>query len=261
MKSLQIAATGMAAQQTRVDVISNNIANMSTTAYRPRVAQFSDLAYQQVLTPGTITSQTGTVVPAGIQIGTGVRPSTVSLSLTQGSLRSTGAELDLAIDGIGYLEVSLPSGESAYTRDGKLNRSPEGDIVTMDGFPLADGITIPDEARSISISRDGEVVAYFDDEVEGQSIGTISLVRFVNEKGLEAIGDNMLRETEASGDANRLVPGTEGVGDLRQGFIEDSGVDVVKEISDLIEAQRGYELNSKVITASDEMLAATTRLR
>lgn len=261
MKALQIAATGMAAQQTRVDVISNNIANMSTTAYRPRVAQFSDLAYQQVLRPGTITSQTGTVVPAGIQIGTGVRPSTVSISLTQGSLRATGAELDLGIDGIGFLEVTLPSGDSAYTRDGKLNRSPEGEIVTMDGFPLADGITVPDDAQSISISRDGEVVAYFDGQPEGQPIGTISLVRFVNEKGLEAIGDNMFRETEASGNANRLVAGTEGVGDIRQGFIEDSGVDVVKEISDLIEAQRGYELNSKVITASDEMLAATTRLR
>jgi len=261
MKSLQIAATGMAAQQTRVDVISNNIANMSTTAYRPRVAQFSDLAYQQVLRPGTITSQTGTVVPAGIQIGTGVRPSTVSVSLTQGSLRSTGGELDLAIDGVGYLEVSLPSGESAYTRDGNLNRSPEGDLVTMDGFPLADGIVIPPDARGISISRDGEVVAYFENKADGQPIGTISLVRFVNEKGLEAIGDNMYRETEASGDANRLVAGTEGAGTLRQGFIEDSGVDVVKEISDLIEAQRGYELNSKVITASDEILAATTRLR
>ena len=261
MKALQIAATGMAAQQTRVDVISNNIANMSTTAYRPRVAQFSDLAYQQVLRPGTITSQTGTVVPAGIQIGTGVRPSTVSVSLTQGSLRATGGELDLGIDGIGYLEVSLPSGESAYTRDGKLNRSPEGELVTMDGFPLADGIVIPEDANGITISRDGEVVAFFDDQTDGQPIGTISLVRFVNEKGLEAIGDNMFRETEASGDANRLVAGTEGVGDIRQGFIEDSGVDVVKEISDLIEAQRGYELNSKVITASDEMLAATTRLR
>ncbi|MEO9968464.1 MAG: flagellar basal-body rod protein FlgG [Hyphomonadaceae bacterium] len=261
MKALQIAATGMAAQQTRVDVISNNIANMSTTAYRPRVAQFSDLAYQQVLRPGTITSQTGTVVPAGIQIGTGVRPSTVSVSLTQGSLRATGGELDLGIDGIGYLEVSLPSGESAYTRDGKLNRSPEGELVTMDGFPLADGIVIPEDANGITISRDGEVVAFFDDQTDGQPIGTISLVRFVNEKGLEAIGDNMFRETEASGDANQLVAGTEGVGDIRQGFIEDSGVDVVKEISDLIEAQRGYELNSKVITASDEMLAATTRLR
>lgn len=261
MKSLQIAASGMAAQQLRVDVISNNIANMSTAAYRPRIAEFSDLAYQQVLTPGTVTSQTGTVVPAGIQLGTGVRPSTVSMEITQGPLRETSAELDIAIDGTGFLEVLLPSGESAYTRDGKLNRSPDGEIVTMDGFPLADGIVIPEDARRISISRDGEVVAYFGIEPEGQPIGTISVVRFLNEKGLEAMGDNMFRETEASGTPNRLVPGTEGVGMIRQGFLEDSGVDVVKEISDLIEAQRGYELNSKVISASDEMLAATTRLR
>lgn len=261
MKSLQIAATGMAAQQMRVDVISNNIANMSTAAYRPRVAEFSDLAYQQVLTPGTITSQTGNIVPAGIQIGTGVRSSTVSMAITQGSMRETGAELDIGIDGTGFLEVTLPSGDTAYTRDGKLNRSPEGEVVTMDGYPLADGIVIPEDARKISISRDGEVVAYFDNEAQGQSIGTISLVRFVNEKGLEAVGDNMFRETEASGAPNRLVPETEGMGSLRQGYLEESGVDVVKEISDLIEAQRGYELNSKVITASDEMLAATTRLR
>jgi flagellar basal-body rod protein FlgG len=261
MKSLQIAASGMAAQQTRVDVISNNIANMSTTAYRPRVAEFSDLMYQQYLTPGTITSQVGTVVPAGIQIGTGVRPSTVSMQITQGSLRQTDAELDLAIDGAGFLEVTLPSGEPAYTRDGKLNRSPTGEVVTMDGYPIADGIVIPVDAQRISISRDGEVVAYFSDNPAGQPIGTISVVRFVNEKGLEALGDNMFRETEASGPANRLVPGTEGVGIIRQGYIEESGVDVVKEITDLIAAQRGYELNSKVITASDEMLSATTRMR
>lgn len=261
MKSLQIAASGMAAQQTRVEVISNNIANMSTAAYRPRTAEFSDLMYQQYLTPGTITSQVGTVVPAGIQIGTGVRPSTVSMEITQGALRQTGAELDFAIDGNGFLEITLPSGEPAYTRDGKLNRSPTGEIVTMDGFPLADGIVLPEDARRISVSRDGEVVAYFEDDTAGQAIGNISLVRFINEKGLEAMGDNLFRETEASGPPNRLVPGTEGLGFIRQGFLEDSGVDVVKEIADLIEAQRGYELNSKVITASDEMMAATTRLR
>ncbi|WP_034824758.1 flagellar basal-body rod protein FlgG [Hyphomonas pacifica] len=261
MKSLQIAATGMAAQQMRVEVISNNIANMSTAAYRPRTAEFSDLMYQQFLTPGTITSQVGTVVPAGIQLGTGVKPSSVSMEIKQGSLRQTGAELDLAIDGTGYLEITLPSGDSAYTRDGKLNRSADGKIVTMDGFPLSDGIVIPEDARSISISRDGEVVAYFDTETDGQPLGTLSLVRFVNEKGLEAMGDNLFRETEASGAANRLVPGTEGIGSIRQGYLEDSSVDVVQEISELIEAQRGYELNSKVITASDEMLAATTRVR
>ena len=221
MKSLQIAATGMAAQQTRVDVISNNIANMSTAGYRPRVAEFADLAYQQVLTPGTITSQTGTLVPAGIQIGTGVRPSTVSMQITQGSLRPTGSELDIAIDGAGFLEVTLPSGEVAYTRDGKLNRSPEGELVTMDGYPLSDGIVIPDDALRVSIGRDGEVAVYFEDQPDGQQIGTISLVRFTNEKGLQALGDNLFRETEASGAANRLVPGTEGLGTLRQGYLED----------------------------------------
>lgn len=261
MKSLQIAATGMAAQQMRVDVISNNIANMSTAAYRPRVAEFSDLMYQQYLTPGTTTSQTGTLVPAGIQIGTGVRPSTVSMEITQGSLRPTDGELDFAIDGTGYFEISLPSGESAYTRDGKFNRGQDGQIVTMDGYPLADSIIIPEDAREITVSRDGEVVAYFDGTTNGQPIGTISLTRFVNEKGLEAIGDNMFRETQASGTPSQLVAGSEGAGFIRQGYLEDSGVDVVKEISDLIEAQRGYELNSKVITASDEMMAATTRLR
>lgn len=261
MKSLQIAASGMAAQQLRVEVISNNIANMSTAAYRPRTAEFSDLMYQQYLAPGTITSQAGTVVPAGIQLGTGVRPSSVSMELTQGSLRQTNGELDMAIDGVGFLEVVLPSGEAAFTRDGKLSRSPEGELVTMDGFPLADGIVIPEDARRISISRDGEVVAYFTNETDGQPIGNISLVRFINERGLEAMGDNLFRETEASGPANRLIAGTEGMGLIRQGFLEDSAVDVVKEISDLIQAQRGYELNSKVITASDEMMAATTRLR
>jgi len=261
MKSLQIAATGMAAQQMRVDVISNNIANMSTAAYRPRVAEFSDLVYQQYLTPGTLTSQLGTVVPAGIQLGTGVKASTVSVEITQGSMRQTGGELDIGIDGNGFLEIALPDGDTVFTRDGKLNRSADGQIVTMDGYPLADGITIPADATRVSISRDGQVSAYFDNDENGQSLGVISLVSFVNEKGLEALGDNLFRLTEASGDANRQVPGSNGLGTLRQGYLEDSSVDVVKEISDLIEAQRGYELNSKVITASDEMLAATTRLR
>lgn len=261
MKSLQIAATGMAAQQMRVDVISNNIANMSTTAYRPRAAEFSDLMYQQYMTPGTITSQTGTIVPAGIQLGTGVKPSSVSMNITQGTLAETGGELDIAIDGTGLLEITLPSGESAYTRDGSLNRSADGELVTKDGYALTDGIAIPADARRISISPDGEVVAYFDNSAAGQAIGNISLVRFVNEKGLEAMGDNLFRETEASGAPNRLVAGSEGMGVLRQGFLENSGVDVVQEIAELIEAQRGYELNSKVITAADEMLAATTRVK
>jgi flagellar basal-body rod protein FlgG len=261
MKVLQIAATGMAAQQMRVEVISNNIANMSTTAYRPRVAEFADLMYQQYQTPGSITSQTGTLVPAGIQLGTGVRPTTVSMEITQGNLKQTGGDLDLAIEGTGFFEIILPSGERAYTRDGNFNRSAQGEMVTMEGFPLADSITIPIETRRLTISRDGEVTAYFNDAAEGQQIGTIFLTRFVNEKGLEAMGGNMFRPTEASGTANTFIPGTEGIGTMRQGYIESSAVDVVREISNLIEAQRGYELNSKVITAADEMLAATTRIR
>ena len=261
MKSLQIAATGMAAQQMRVEVISNNIANMSTTAYRPRAAEFTDLMYEQFVAPGTITSQTGTLVPTGVQLGTGVRPSSVSMAITQGGLSQTGAELDLAIDGLGFFEITLPTGDSAYTRDGKFSRSADGEMVTMAGYPLADGIVIPQDARSISISRDGEVSAYFDNQTQGQPIGTISVVKFVNEKGLEAMGDNMFRETEASGPPNQLVPGAEGAGVLYQGYLEESSVDVVQEIAELIEAQRGYELNSKVITASDEMLSATSRLR
>ena len=261
MNALKIAATGMAAQQTRVDVIANNIANMSTTAYQPRVAEFADLIYQQHLTPGSVTSQTGTIVPAGIQLGMGVRPSTVSIELVQGALSATGGDLDLAIEGRGYFEITLPSGDAAYTRDGKFYRDAEGLMVNSDGYALADNITIPNDSRRLSISLDGEVTSYFDNAPEGQQIGTISMTVFANPKGLEAIGGNLFRETAGSGNPIVGEPGTEGIGVMRQGYLEDSGVDVVEEISELIEAQRGYELNSKVISAADEMYAATTRIR
>ncbi|MCI5043997.1 MAG: flagellar basal-body rod protein FlgG [Aquisalinus sp.] len=261
MNALKIAATGMAAQQTRVDVISNNIANMSTTAYAPRTAQFADLIYQQELPPGSLSSESGTIVPAGIQIGMGVRPSAVSLEFIQGGLRQTGAELDLAIEGRGFFEITLPSGEAAYTRDGKFNRSAEGLMVNADGFALADNITIPDDARQVTISNDGVVSAIFDGQPAPQALGNINLTVFTNVKGLEALGGNLFRETAASGTPITNAPGVDGVGLMRQGFLEESGVDVVEEISELIEAQRGYELNSKVITAADEMLAATTRIR
>ncbi|PHS37764.1 MAG: flagellar basal-body rod protein FlgG [Robiginitomaculum sp.] len=261
MISLKIAATGMAAQQIRVNVIANNIANMSTTAYAPRVAEFADLVYQQQLTPGALSSQTGDMVPAGIQIGMGVRPSTVSLQISQGALSPTGGDLDLGIEGRGYFEITMPSGDSAFTRDGKFNRSSEGLMVTLDGFALADNITIPNDARSIQISRDGEVSAFFDNVTGGQQIGAITLTTFANEKGLEALGGNLFRQTDASGTPISGLPGTEGIGFMRQGYLEDSSVDVVKEISELIEAQRGYELNSKIITAADEMYSTTTRMR
>jgi len=261
MNALRIAATGMAAQQTRVDVISNNIANMSTTAYKPRVAEFADLLYQQHLAPGAVSSATGNIVPAGIQMGMGVRTSTVSVEITQGSLSPTGGDLDLAIEGRGYFEITLPSGEAAYTRDGKFYRNAEGLVVNSDGYELADNITIPNETRRLTIALDGEVTAYFDNAADGQNIGTISMTVFANAKGLEAMGGNLFRETAGSGAPIIGDPGTEGIGQMRQGYLEDSGVDVVEEISELIEAQRGYELNSKVITAADEMYSATTRIR
>ena len=254
MRALQIAATGMSAQQTRVEVISNNLANMSTTGFNARRAEFADLHYQQATRPGT-------VIPAGVQLGLGVRPSAVSINLQQGSLSQTGGDLDMAIDGDGYLEVTLPSGLSGYTRDGGLKRSAEGQIVTSDGYPVVPGITIPDDARSISINAGGEVYAYFNDRVEPELLGQFTLASFSNEKGLEAIGSNLFLETAASGAAQVANPGQEGLGTLRQGYLEESSVDAVREITELIKAQRGYELNAKVITAADQMLGATTQVR
>lgn len=261
MRALQIAATGMAAQQTRVEVISQNLANMSTTGYNARRAEFADLAYQQVTRPGTIAAADGTMVPAGVQMGLGVRPTAVTLTLAQGALAQTGGDLDVAIDGLGYLEVTLPSGTSGYTRDGALKRSAEGLIVTSDGHAVAPGITIPAEARSVSISAAGEVFAYFNDQTEPQNLGQITLASFVNEKGLEATGSNLFLETAASGAPLIGMPGEQGIGTLRQGYLEESAVDPVREISELIKAQRGYELNSKVITAADQMLGATVQVR
>ena len=261
MRALQIAATGMSAQQMRVEVISNNLANMSTTGYNARRAEFADLLYQQATRPGTITAGDGTIVPAGVQVGLGVRPTAVSVTLAQGSLSATGGDLDLAIDGYGYFEVTLPSGASAYTRDGGLKRSADGAIVTSDGYPLVPGLTLPTDAKSISINAAGEVYAYFTNQVQPQLLGQITIAGFTNEKGLEAIGSNLFLETEASGAALVATPGVNGLGTLRQGYLEESSVDAVREITELIKAQRGYEMNAKVITAVDEMLGATTQVR
>jgi len=261
MRALSIAATGMSAQAMRVEVISNNLANMSTTGYNARRAEFADLHYQQMTRAGTINAADGTVVPTGVQLGLGVRPAAVSVIIAQGAIAATGGDLDLAIEGNGYLEVTLPSGQSAYTRDGGLKRSADGLIVNSDGYPAAPGITIPDDARSISISADGEVYAYFNDRVQPELLGQFTLSDFANVKGLEAIGSNLFLETVASGPATVSLPGLDGLGTLRQGYLEESAVDAVKEITDLIEAQRGYELNAKVITAADQMLGATTQIR
>ena len=261
MRALQIAASGMSAQQTRVEVISNNLANMSTTGYNARRAEFADLHYQQAARPGSVTAADGTVIPAGVQLGLGVRPTAVSVNLQQGALAQTGGDLDLAIEGDGYLEVTLPSGISGYTRDGGLKRSPEGQIVTSDGYPVVPDITIPEDARAITINAGGEVYAYFADRVEPELLGQLTLAGFANEKGLEAIGSNLFIETAASGGPQVVNPGEDGLGTLRQGYLEESTVDAVREVTELIKAQRGYELNAKVITAADQMLGATVQVR
>ncbi|MEE9453092.1 MAG: flagellar basal-body rod protein FlgG [Paracoccaceae bacterium] len=261
MNALKIAATGMAAQQMRVEVISNNLANMNTTAYNARRAEFSDLHYQQIQRAGTISASDGSVLPAGVQLGMGVRPSAVAMDVSQGAVKQTGGPLDVAIEGAGYLEISLPSGGTAYTRDGALKLTGDGQVVTSDGYPIVPDITIPDDARDISINANGEVYAYFSGQVDAQLLGQLTLAGFTNEKGLEAIGGNLYIETAASGSARVGEAGIDGLGNFRQGYLEQSSVDAVREITELIEAQRGYELNAKVITAADQMLGATTQIR
>jgi flagellar basal-body rod protein FlgG len=261
MNALQIAASGMSAQQMRVDVVANNLANMSTTGYNPRRADFADLHYQQLARPGTVSAQDGTVLPTGVQLGLGVRPSSVSVVLGQGTLSQTGGDLDVAIEGKGYLEVTLPSGVSAYSRDGALKRTADGLIVTNDGYQVAPGITIPSDARDVAINSDGEVYASFANQVAPQLLGQLGLAGFTNEKGLEAMGSNLFLESPASGPASVGTPGLDGLGSLRQGYLEESTVDSVREVTELIKAQRGYELNATVITAADQMLSATTQVR
>ncbi|MFU8898762.1 MAG: flagellar basal-body rod protein FlgG [Roseinatronobacter sp.] len=261
MKSLQIAATGMSAQQMRVDTIANNLANMSTTGYNARRADFADLHYQQFARAGSIAASDGTVLPTGVQVGLGVRPSSVSMQIQQGASSFTGGDLDIAIEGKGYLEVTLPDGQAGYTRDGGLKRTGEGLIVTSDGFEVVPGIVIPDDARAISINAQGEVFAYFAGQVQPQVLGQLTLASFANEKGLEAIGSNLFLETAASGAAVVGAPGADGLGTVRQGYLEESSVDPVREMTELIKAQRGYELNSKVISAADQMMGATTQVR
>jgi len=261
MRALQIAAAGMTAQQLRVEVIANNLANMNTTGYNARRAEFADLHYQQMARPGSIAAADGTVLPTGIQLGLGVRATAVSQMMEQGSIAATGGDLDLAIEGSGYIEVTMPDGRAAYTRDGGLKRTGDGLIVTSDGFPVVPNITIPSDARAISINAEGEVYGYFNDRIDPELLGQFTLSSFTNPRGLEAIGSNLFLETPASGPSTVSTPGLDGLGVLRQGYLEESSVDPVKEVTDLIEAQRGYELNSKVITAADQMLGSMVQIR
>lgn len=261
MRSLSIAATGMLAQQLNVEVISNNIANLNTTGFKRQRAEFQDLLYQNLRRIGSSSSDAGTVVPAGVQVGLGVRPSAVYRITEQGNLQLTGNTYDLAVQGGGYFRVQLPSGEDAYTRAGSFQLGPDGQMVTQDGYVVQPGITVPQDAIGVSINAAGEVQAKIAGEVAPQTVGQIELAVFFNEAGLEAVGDNLFLETPSSGAGTIGVPGSAGYGTVRQGFLETSNVNPVQEITSLITAQRAYEMNSKVITTSDEMLAQVNQLR
>ena len=261
MRSLSIAATGMLAQQTNIDVIANNIANLNTTGFKRQRPEFQDLLYQNLRRVGTASSDAGTIVPSGVQIGTGVRNGSVYRITEQGNLVSTGNTFDLAIQGKGYFRVELPTGEDAFTRAGTFQINGEGEIVTLDGFTVGPGIIIPNGAIDVTINASGGVEVKLGEQVEPQNVGQIELVIFPNEAGLEAIGQNLLLETPSSGSGTAGTPGSAGVGTLQQGFLETSNVDAVSEITNMITAQRAYELNSKVISTADEMMATISQLR
>lgn len=260
MRALHTAATGMMAQELNVQVISNNIANMRTTGYKRQRAEFQDLLYEHVRRVGTQTSDQGNILPAGIELGSGVKTVGTPRLMTQGSLVQTGKDFDVAIRGEGFFKIQLPDGRTAYTRDGSFEVDAQGRIVTAQGNIVAPGVTLPQNATSVTINAQGQVSATSPGSTASTQIGQIELAIFVNKAGLQAIGDNLYFETPASGPAQNGNPGTEGFGNLQQGNLEQANVEVVSEISDLIAAQRAYEMNSKVITAADQMLSATSNL-
>ncbi len=261
MRALDIAATGMQAQQVNVEVIANNIANMTTTGFKRRRAEFQDLIYQNLRRVGANSSDAGTIVPSGAQIGLGVRTAAIYPIEEQGNLQQTSNSLDLAIRGNGLFMVTLPSGDTAYTRDGTFALSPSGQIVTADGYVVQPGITVPSNATGVVINTAGQVQVTLDGQTAPQTVGQIQIATFANEAGLAAQGNNLFLQTAASGDPVTGTPASPGFGSTLQGFVESSNVNVVSEISDLITAQRAYEMNSRVITASDEMMQTLTNLR
>ncbi len=254
MRALNIAGTGMLAQQMNVEVISNNIANMNTTGFKRQRAEFQDLLYQTIQRPGAETGAVGQRRATGIQIGVGVAAAGVYRIDEQGDLNATGGRFDLAIDGRGYFRVEMPSGEEAYTRAGSLQVSAEGDLVTPEGYRVLPGASIPEDALDVIISDTGTVQVRRAGETELSDVGEIELASFQNEAGLSSLGQNLLAETEASGIAIVGLPGEPGFGTLRQGFLETSNVNPVSEITNLITAQRAYEMNSRVIQTADEMM-------
>ena len=260
MRALNTAATGMMAQELNVQVISNNIANMRTTGYKRQRAEFQDLLYEHVTRVGTQTSGQGTILPAGIEIGSGVRTVGTPRLMTQGDLTQTGKNYDLAIRGEGFFKILMPDGRTAYSRDGSFELDSQGRLVTAQGHVVQPGITIPQTATSVSINAQGQVSVTLPGSTTQNLIGQLALSNFINKAGLESIGDNLYLETPASGTPQDGTPATDGFGNLQQGYLEQANVQAVSEISDLISAQRAYEMNAKVITAADQMLSATSNL-
>ena len=261
MRSLDIAATGMLAQQRNVEVVSNNLANMNTTAYMRRRTEFHDLIYQDLRRVGTTSSDAGTIVPSGVQLGLGVKLAAVYRIHEQGNLEATDNTFDLAIQGKGFFQITLPTGDTAYTRDGTFQLDANGRIVTHDGYPIIPSISIPSNAIDVTINQSGQVLAKIEGQISFSNVGQIRVANFANEAGLSAEGNNLLTETPASGSPTTGAPGSAGFGSILQGFLETSNVNAVEEISNLISAQRAYEMNSKVIQTSDEMMGTLTALR
>lgn len=253
MRALAIAATGMDAQETNVEVIANNIANINTTAFKRSRAEFADLLYQFERLQGVPNRGGENPVPEGARIGLGVRTVAIRNLHMQGSLTTTSNPLDLAINGRGYFEIVGPNGEPLYTRAGSFNRGPEGELVTLDGYQVQPAIFFPDDATEIVVNRSGEIFARIPDEVEPQFLGQLNMVTFANDAGLEPLGDNLFRETVASGAPIDGIAGEDGFGTINQGYLEASNVDPVKEITNLITAQRAYEMNSRVMQVADSM--------
>jgi flagellar basal-body rod protein FlgG len=260
MRALSIAATGMAAQQTNVETIANNLANMNTTGFKEQRAEFQDLIYQNIQTPGAQTSDQGTYAPSGIQIGACVRTAAIYRITTQGDLQSTGNPYDVAVQGPGYFRIQQADGTDAYTRSGNFGLSPQGQLVTQDGLVVQPGIAIPQNTISVTINAQGQVNATVAGNNTPQTVGQLELTRFPNEAGLNSIGSNLYLETPASGSPQAGVPGSVGYGTIQQGYLETSNVNSVDEITALITAQRAYEMNSKVISAADQMLQQTAQL-
>jgi flagellar basal-body rod protein FlgG len=260
MRALYSAATGMAAQELNVQVISNNIANLRTTGYKRQQVHFQDLLYQNLRRAGSSTSEQNTQLPAGLALGSGVKTTSTARVMSQGTLSSTEKDYDVAIRGEGFFRVTLPDGRTAYTRDGSFDLSASGQLVTRDGYLLDPAITVPQTATAVTISATGAVQATLPGQTAPQALGQFQLSRFVNKVGLESIGDNLFIETAASGPAISSLPGAEGFGNLQQSYLEEANVNAVTEISSLIAAQRAYEMNSKVVTAADQMLSTTTQM-